>query len=525
MKLYTTYLFFGLLCFGISCNFSFSQTVFNKVFYDYLPGTEFSDITMASYIDEEENIYIIGYTSFDNTGMTYFMKLDKDGNQIWYRWYGVENIWFGTRAVKRLPGGEFIFCGTLMNGSESKGFLMKVDKDGILLWSKVVDAAIFNDLEILPDGSFAIVGRKNGLGLLVITDVDGVITSSNTYSHITNNTYSIRFQKLISINDKLYILGIKTEWQPFAVINYVILKLSTTGSIVWSKSFIQEKNEINEDIIVLDNEDVLFGYRSNIYRKEETFVLKFKSNGSLDWQKAYHIGQTTLFRSFAKDQTGNVYIVGNERDSILPNWDYFGQIFKARIHSQGELSDIQKFGHHKQWVRSLSISKSFLFITSLYYGPTFLDQRSLYVIKSTKDGYSGCYDSSATATISDVNFNIEDINLELNPDIIELKDTTIQHFLISNRLSDLICSDTIQAPPPPEILQPLLYPNPNNGSFTLELPTGFTGYAEIYDVRGSVIFKTGLIANENIININLNLAPGLYILRIPGYQNIKLIIN
>jgi beta-glucanase (GH16 family) len=61
-----------------------------------------------------------------------------------------------------------------------------------------------------------------------------------------------------------------------------------------------------------------------------------------------------------------------------------------------------------------------------------------------------------------------------------------------------------------------IYPNPNNGSFTIELTRNLNEYQkiEVFDLNGNIIFQTVKFP-QNIINIDLTANPkGIYLLRI-----------
>jgi hypothetical protein len=81
-------------------------------------------------------------------------------------------------------------------------------------------------------------------------------------------------------------------------------------------------------------------------------------------------------------------------------------------------------------------------------------------------------------------------------------------------------------------VQAKLYPNPNNGSFTLAYDLKKNNDAEvlIYDVTGKVVYKTSLDNLENMKQINTNnLNNGIYFIQLIHDKNLlwtdKLIIN
>jgi hypothetical protein len=81
-------------------------------------------------------------------------------------------------------------------------------------------------------------------------------------------------------------------------------------------------------------------------------------------------------------------------------------------------------------------------------------------------------------------------------------------------------------------VQAKLYPNPNNGSFTLAYDLKKNNDAEvlIYDVTGKVVYKTSLDNLENMKQINTNnLNNGIYFIQLIHDKNLlwtdKLIIS
>ncbi|MFY9591520.1 MAG: T9SS type A sorting domain-containing protein, partial [Bacteroidales bacterium] len=61
-----------------------------------------------------------------------------------------------------------------------------------------------------------------------------------------------------------------------------------------------------------------------------------------------------------------------------------------------------------------------------------------------------------------------------------------------------------------------IYPNPNNGRFTLDFSDiyGKVNY-QIYDTKGSIILSDNLVVNGNAMKeVSLNIAPGVYYVKL-----------
>ena len=67
-----------------------------------------------------------------------------------------------------------------------------------------------------------------------------------------------------------------------------------------------------------------------------------------------------------------------------------------------------------------------------------------------------------------------------------------------------------------EISKLSIYPNPNNGRFTLDFSDiyGKVNY-QIYDTKGSIILSDNLVVNGNAMKeVSLNIAPGVYYVKL-----------
>ena len=76
----------------------------------------------------------------------------------------------------------------------------------------------------------------------------------------------------------------------------------------------------------------------------------------------------------------------------------------------------------------------------------------------------------------------------------------------------------------PEQIRPLdilVYPNPSNGNFTVELPSRVLEYLEIYDIQGNLVYREAVFGRK--FSFSLNLERGTYILKCGEYTG-KIII-
>ena len=65
-----------------------------------------------------------------------------------------------------------------------------------------------------------------------------------------------------------------------------------------------------------------------------------------------------------------------------------------------------------------------------------------------------------------------------------------------------------------------LYPNPNTGSFVLDLGTMQATEVRIVNSLGQEVFKTSNVKNRHF---NLDLKPGIYFMEIQNINNVRVI--
>jgi PKD repeat protein len=95
-------------------------------------------------------------------GDIYLVKTGVDGTEQWHATFGGAKYDYGT-SLEQLPDGGFIIAGTTysLGPSESNVYLVRTDSNGALVWQKTFGhnrLSYGNDLIVLPDGGFVIVG-------------------------------------------------------------------------------------------------------------------------------------------------------------------------------------------------------------------------------------------------------------------------------------------------------------------------------------------------------------------------------
>lgn len=151
--------------------------------------------TQSFYIEvlEDGSAVITGevyYNAFGAAPDIYLLKIDADGNRIWFKTYGFTFFEYGLCVKQTLDNGFIITGNTNSFGhGDTDAFLLKTDSNGDFVWAKTYgegwhDEAI--QVETLQDSGFIIVGHSfinsiyqdSSYVYVVRTDKDG-ITSCN----------------------------------------------------------------------------------------------------------------------------------------------------------------------------------------------------------------------------------------------------------------------------------------------------------------------------------------------------------
>ena len=138
------------------------------------------------------NFIIIGNTTSFGAKRRdlYLLKIDSEGNEIWSHTYGGELNEFGLDVAEAKNGGYILVGETNSFGvADHDIYVVKVDEKGNQEWSKTIggDSLEFASSVISLDDSYVIGGETNSLGaggydaVLVKINLDGIVMWSKVY--------------------------------------------------------------------------------------------------------------------------------------------------------------------------------------------------------------------------------------------------------------------------------------------------------------------------------------------------------
>lgn len=253
-------------------------------------------------VDDNDNIYVTGYAQ--NTGRSkdaVILKYSKQGNLLWARSFSVTTNAVVDKGVAiAVDNRDDIYVTGYTTGTDGNTdiFTMKIDRSGDILWTAIEDGSSNLNAE---GTSIAIDKDRNVL-------VCGFITASGTNTDIAVIKYSRngvqRWMKtvdggagqedkawgiVVDESDNAYITGYITNSDGNT--DTYTARISTSGNIVWSKTYNGNGNENDKawGIVVDEDKDVFItGETENAVGNVNYLTIKYDRQGTSEWVKVYN---------------------------------------------------------------------------------------------------------------------------------------------------------------------------------------------------------------------------------------------
>ena len=265
--------------------------------------------------------YIIGgsiYVSGKNLQI-WIMKLSADGNIIWQKSYGDEDINYAYSLQQTSDGGYIIASNTGLNDAEGHDILiLKLFFDGIVEWSKTYGGSIDDkpsSILLTSDGGYIVAGYTMSYGAgssdiwILKLASDGTIEWQRTYGGSdSENVYSIR-----QTNDGGYIVAGNILSFGAGQPDFWIIKLALDGTIEWQRAYGGNKSETAYSIqqtfdsgYIVSGETQSFGAGN-----KDIWILKLNIWGDVEWQKTYGGSQNEEASSILQAIDGGYIVTGS----------------------------------------------------------------------------------------------------------------------------------------------------------------------------------------------------------------------
>lgn len=323
------------------------QTSYPQTYLEKSYGGTQSDKAMSAARTLDSGYVFCGSTESFGNGMSdmFTVCTDSVGDTLWTHAYGSSENEFGM-SIKALDNGNFIACGTATVSGSTDIYVVLIDKFGFPVWIKTFGGAGRQngyDIQPTPDGNFLIIGDTPGQSTdikLIKIDANG----NEIWSKELGGSGIDVAQKIITLLDGGFLLCGYTTSSGVGGSDIFIIKLDSTGTSQWSKTYGGSQADVCNDAIQLPDTTYLLCGSTNSFGNGQSdgFVIKLTSTGDSLWSKTY-----------GKSESDGFYSIRSAKDSlngfILAGFTYsfgFGSsdMYLVRIDKEGEEIWFQTFG-------------------------------------------------------------------------------------------------------------------------------------------------------------------------------------
>lgn len=291
----------------------------------------------APLVDGSGNIYRAGSYTYDFTygyARCFIVKYDKDGNQLWGKYFGLgTHIYSPMMAFDNPASPSFIYC---VAGSPSANYalLMKISvSTGAISWaSRISGSGSWSHNGITVSGSnIYIVGQQNSCGWIARYNTSGSLQNYQSYTY-NNHNNSVGFTGCAAApNGDVYVSGNYGN-------SYNIFWMRLTSALstpTWQYTGGEYANNEVQSLVSNANGDF---YWSNRGSNGSIRLGKRNSSGTEIWSRTLQPSNSNEYQIY----TGqfNIYL-GATNDLYVAGYSNFGRsqsnerYFTVKINSDG----------------------------------------------------------------------------------------------------------------------------------------------------------------------------------------------
>lgn len=471
-------------------------------------------------------IYLIGNTDSLGGGQTsiFVNKMDLDGNIIWAKIYEqYDNDLYDVIATD--GGGLLVSFKVSSVGSA----LIKIDKDGVIEWSRKYEKAdmggsnvVFNKLIATSDDGYLLCGNIN-INLLIVKANSKGEMLWNKQIHLGHSFSSFDEGKSAYENaDGSFIILAKVVNAFLSYGDYMVLKIDKNGNLLWNKSYGTNDDEKPHSMVALDNNNLLLASDVTLYSDANKTAVNFMmidNNGDSLWSKTFNMAGDYLFalKNVVKYENGILFTAERR---ITASFPYKYVKVAGKIDLTGNI----------EWVRCYDTlaNKSKGYILPTFENTLYMtgknDSTQIVLYKMDSLGNTACDTPVIESNINYTGLVFQEVIPSGTINMLYTIKDTAYTYITSDVVwgINVVCTDTLviedTTNTPPDFIESLntdgltsIYPNPTSGKIFVQA-TSTIKHIKIYDYMGALIFVAEHI-NAFTSNINLEDKPlGTYIL-------------
>ena len=491
-------------------------------------GTTYDNRLVFAQQTADGNIIAAGNTFPGNKARICLVKTNINGDTIWTKTYGgTEHFYCNT--LQQTNDNGFIFGGKVVDTivGDSKILVIKTDAGGNIVWSKTYNSNMYDDIYSIKETSNGDYFMAGG-GFVGRINANGNMIWSKNLNDLNLNI-GLYIRSLDNTNDGDVILGGSIDTIDF--INpkpyyAFLLKMSASGNVKWSKAIKSIYNIHDEGFAVIQGVDkgyvltgrthVPVGSNASI---NHIYLIKTDSLGNLSWSKKFGSSGNDNGSDIKQTADGG-YIIAGSSSGFWGNGLQQYNAYLLKTSATGNVAWCKYYGSISQdEAASVSITNDGGYLASGITTGVFGHPDNLYLLKTDVSGNVNCsgfnwplYDSTYISSEVTLNQSISPVNFTMATPLINIK-----HLVCNNYET---CTVGLNEETREVFIN--IFPNPNNGLFTIDLTEiQPNSVIEIYSALGVLVKKQVVISGKSTLNLQ-NEANGLYFIYvISGEKAIK----
>ncbi|MEO5357763.1 MAG: hypothetical protein H7844_10755 [Nitrospirae bacterium YQR-1] len=384
-------------------------------------GGDSDDAAFTIAKTSDDGFIVGGYTMSSGQGNRdmLIVKMNKLYSVYWQYTYGGADI-DNVQSIKQSTDGGYIAAGYTQSfgAGEYDMWILKLDSEGLISWQYTyggVGTEYAKSVEQTTDGGYIVLGYTRSFSAgaddiwVLKLNSDGSIKWQNTYgtSSYVENSYCIK-----QTTDGGYVITGNRVGTGDGASDILFVRLDSTGNINWSKTYGKGKQSFSFSAQeTTDGGYIVSGY-SDAFGAEgmDVWVFKLTGGGVIEWQKVYGGAGNDYAYSIIQTTDGGYLVSGSTESFGSGGYD----MWVVKLKSDGTVQWQNAYGGGSDdYAGSYSIAQTsdggFLIAGNTNsYGAGGAD---FWIVKLGSDGSSGLFTTQTQAAVSDTGITGKDILL------------------------------------------------------------------------------------------------------------------
>ena len=391
----------------------------SPIMFERAYGTATSDYGNNIIRSNAGENYLVGMSAASTSAANFSIsKLNAAWDVVWTKEIGTSSEEYIYNSTKSTDGNIMVCGYSTINGSLD-AYVAKVDFNGNIIWSKTFGSSSNEygfSIQNTSDGGYVLAGRAESYSgsldaYVVKMDANGTVQWTKAFGR-DGNDYAFTCSQT---SDGGYIVASASQSSGFSNYDYLITKLTSTGSVSWSKYYGGSDDEGPRKLIITSDGGFLIGGHSRYGSSLDAMVTKVDASGNLLWSKIFGgYGGEDIFT--VKEGTDGNYLVAGitnsygagGNDIFFQKFDVNGNVLWAKVYGGAQNEYFPAMGG----IENSSDGGYTVVGATLSFGA---GNGDMFLIKTDCNGNTNC--SATSVTFQNYLYGITLINTTLSTDI------------------------------------------------------------------------------------------------------------